>query len=144
LAGFRDRFAQLTSLGVGLAALSVDTPERSSALTKQLGLPFPLLCDPARVVVEAWGLLNRNEKGGIAYPATFVIDTEARSRIVRLRSLDRMASRVDLDGLFSFLRSGLESAAPPAPKRAGILPRLGDFGRVTRNALRFGVRSPKG
>jgi hypothetical protein len=141
LAEYRDRFAELTSLGLGLAALSVDTPERSRALAEQLGLSFPLLCDPAREVVRAFGVFNEKENGGIAYPATFVLD---RQRTVRFRSLDRLASRVDLGGLFDFLRGGIEGAAPATPKRKGFFPHLGDFARVTRNALRFGVRSPKG
>jgi peroxiredoxin len=141
LAGYRDRFTELTALGMGLSALSVDPPERSRALAEQLHLPFPLLCDPARQVVEAYGLFNREEKGGIAYPATFVLD---RDRTVRFRSLDRLASRVDLDGLFAFLRSGIGSAAPEEPVRAKITPGLGDIARVIANAVRHGVRSPKG
>ena len=83
--------------------------------------------------------LNREEKGGIAYPATFVVD---RARTVRFRSLDRTASRVDLAGLVD-LRGGIDAASPGTPTRKGILPRLGDLVRVTRNALRFGVRSPR-
>jgi hypothetical protein len=140
LAEYRDRFAELTSLGLGLAAVSVDAPDRSRALADQLRLPFPLLCDPARDVVRAFGVLNEKEKGGIAYPSTFVLD---RGRAVRFRSLDRTASRVDLNGLFDFLRGGLDAPAPPTPKRVGFFPHLADFGRVTRNAIRFGVRSPK-
>ncbi len=125
---------------MGLAAVSVDAPERSRALAEQLGLPFPLLCDTAREVVQAYGLFNREEKGGIAYPATLVLD---RDRTVRFRSLDRLASRVDLDGLFAFLRSGVASAAPEVPARAKIRPGLRDFARVTANAIRRGIRSPK-
>jgi peroxiredoxin len=140
LAGYRDRHTELTALGFGLAAISVDTPERSHALADQLLLPFPLLCDPAREVVQAYGLLNRDEKGGIAYPATFVLD---RTRTVRFRSLDRLASRVDLDGLFAFLRSGVDSVAPEMPVRSTITPGFRDFLRVTANAVRHGVRSPK-
>jgi peroxiredoxin len=140
LAEYRDRFAELTSLGLGLAALSVDTPERSRALVEQLRLPFPLLCDPARDVVQAYGVFNRNEKGDIAYPATFVLD---RDRTVRFRSLDRTASRVDLEVLFSFLRGRLDSAAPTTPARSGVVPGLRDWLRVTANAVRHGIRSPK-
>jgi hypothetical protein len=113
----------------------------TTALAEQLYLPFPLLCDAERVVVQSYGLLNRGEKGGIAYPGTFVLD---RERVVRFRSLDRTASRVDLNGLFAFLRAGLGSEAPADPARSSILPRLADFVRVTRNALRFGTRSPRG
>ena len=140
MAEFRDRFAELASLGLGLVAVSVDAPERSAALVQQLHLPFPLLCDTARDVVRAFGVFNEKEKGGIAYPSTFVLD---RDRAVRFRSLDRTASRVELDGLFDFLRGGLHAAPPSAPRRTRLLPRLADFARVMRNALRFGVRSPK-
>ncbi len=140
MAGFRDRHAELTALGFGVAAVSVDTPDRSRALAEQLALPFPLLCDPAREVVQAYHLFNREEKGGIAYPATFVLD---RGRTVRFRSLDRTASRVDLGGLIAFLRSGIGSAAPGEPARRRVSPRVADWLRITANALRHGIRVPK-
>src|SRR5436853_6966377 len=116
---------------MGVAALSVDEPQRSRALAAQLQLPFPLLCDPARDVVRAYGLFNAEEKGGIAYPATFVLD---RDRTVRFRSLDRTAKRVDLEGLFTFLRSGISSAPPAVPARSGIIPSARDWLRIVRNA----------
>jgi hypothetical protein len=141
LAEYRDRFAELTALGLGLVAVSVDAPERSRALAEQLALPFPLLCDTGRDAVRAFGVFNEAEKGGIAYPSTFVLD---RDRTARFRSLDRTASRVDLRGLFAFLHAGIETPAPATPKQTGFMPSLADFGRVTRNALRFGVKSPKG
>ncbi len=139
MAGYRDRFAELSSLGFGLAAVSVDEPQRSRALVAQLQLPFPLLCDTAREVVRAYGLFNEKEKGGIAYPATFVLD---RDRSVRFRSLDRTASRVNPDELFSFLRAGIESAPPATPARSKIIPRLRELFRVIVNAIRYGIRSP--
>jgi peroxiredoxin len=141
LAGYARRYDELTSLGLGLVAVSVDPPERSRALAAQIGLPFPLLCDTAREVVRAYGVFNEKEKGGIAYPSTFVLD---RDRTVRFRSLDRTAARVDLDGLFAFLRGGIDAAAPEKPGRARVSPRLADYGRMVSNALRFGVRSPRG
>ena len=125
---------------MGLAALSVDEPVRSRALAEQLHLPFPLLCDPGRQVVEVYGVFNTKEKGGIAYPATFVLD---RDRTVRFRSLDRTAARVDLDALFTFLRHGIASAPPPTPPRSRIIPGVREFLRVTGNAIRHGIRSPR-
>jgi peroxiredoxin len=139
LAEYRYRFDELTSLGFGLVAVSVDSPQVSRGLAQQLRLPFPLLSDTAREVVRAYGLFNEREKGGIAYPATLVLD---RSRTVRFRSLDRTASRVSLDALLAFLRAGVESPAPAKPERRGVVPRIGDFVRVTANALRHGTRSP--
>jgi peroxiredoxin len=139
LAGYRDRFEELSALGFGLAALSVDPPERSRALAEQIGLPFPLLCDQAREVVQRFHLLNRREKGGIAYPATFVLD---RDGTVRFRSLERTASRVDLDGLFDFLRQGIGAAAPSKPACCTVVPTLQDWKRFLGNSLRFGIKSP--
>lgn len=139
MAEYRDRFGELTSLGVGLCAISVDPPDRSRALAEQIHLPFPLLCDTAREVVQAYGVYNPREKGGIAYPSTFVLD---RERVVRFRSLDRTAARVNLDVLFAFLRSGVASEAPAVPARTKIFPRLGDWGRILVNAIRHGTRSP--
>jgi hypothetical protein len=121
-------------------AVSVDAPERSWALAAQLQLPFPLVSDAGREVVQAYGLFNRGEKGGIAYPATFVL---GRDRAVRFRSLDRVATRVDLSGLFAFLHRGLEQPPPGAPARSRIFPGVRDFLRSARNVLRHGVRTPK-
>jgi AhpC/TSA family len=140
LAEYASRHGELTSLGFGLAALSVDPPDRSRALSDQLSLPFPLLCDPGREVVRSFGVLNEHEKGGIAYPATFVLD---RDRAVRFRSLDRTAARVDLRVLFTFLRGGVGSEAPIRPARTAIFPTLGDWARIVRNGVRHGIRSPK-
>jgi peroxiredoxin len=140
LAEYRERFAELTALGLGLFAVSVDEPVRSRALKEQLGLPFELLSDESRAVVQAYGLFNREENGGIAYPALFMLD---RDRTVRFRSLDRTATRVDPGAVFAFLESGLGSAAPDAPARRRVVPGLRDVGRVIANMLRYGVRSPK-
>jgi peroxiredoxin len=137
LAEHARRYDELAGLGFGLAAISVDVVERSRALADQLQLPFPLLCDPGRDVVRAYGVFNEQEKAGIAYPSTFAID---RDRVVRFRSLDRTTSRVDLDGLFEFLRGG---TAPSEPPRATISPGLRGFGRALKNMLRYGVKSPK-
>jgi hypothetical protein len=54
-----------------------------------------------------------------------------------------MATRVDLGGLFSFLRSGLEQAPSEAPARSRIIPAARDWLRITANALRYGIRTPK-
>jgi peroxiredoxin len=138
LAEHARRFPELTALGLGLAALSVDPPAASLALVKQLALPFPLLCDTRREVVRSYGLYNAAEKGGIAYPATLVLD---RDRTVRFRSLDRTAKRVDLDALYAFLGAGICSAAPECPLCTRIVPSVRDWSRAIGNALRHGIES---
>ena len=105
----------------------------------ELRLPFPVLCDPERAVVTAWGLLNAREKGGIAYPAVFVLD---RNLVVRYRSLDGTAARVNAEAVLSFLRSGMAESADP-PKRRTFWPGLRAFVTALRSTLRYGVRSAK-
>jgi peroxiredoxin len=122
--------------GADIAALSVDAPARSEGVRAQLGLRFPLLCDPARRVVREWDLYNAKEMGGIAYPAVFVIGPDRR---VRYRSIDRTASRVSTEGVLRFLRG--EGTADP-PERRRVRAGLREFGRAFANALRRGLRTP--
>jgi len=117
-----------------VAAIAVDDPARSEPVRRELRLPFPILCDTRREVVRAWGLFNAKERGGIAYPAVFVVD---RERIVRWRSLDRLASRVDTGAVVAFLREG----GPPSPRRL-VIPRPGDFVRALRNMIARGSKTP--
>ena len=136
MAEYRDHDADFRSAGAELAAIAVDDPARSEPVRRELGLPFPILCDTRRDVVRAWGLFNAAERGGIAHPAVFVVD---RERIVRWRSLDRTATRVDTGAVLAFLREG----RPPPPPRL-VIPRLGDFVRALRNMIARGGRTPTG
>jgi len=139
LAEFRDRYDEMRRSGANVAALSVDEASRSEAVRRQLGLPFPILCDPSRKVVTEWGLLNPREKGGIARPAVFVIDRDMR---VLFASRDRDATRVSTDSITSFLLSGTPAGSFKA-HRSLVIPRFTDWFRALRNTLLFGVRSPK-
>lgn len=132
MADYRDRISEFTAVGARVAALSVDDPARAEAMRRELDLPFAVLCDTARAVVTAWGLLNTREHGGIAYPAVFVLD---RDRVVRHRSLDRTASRVDAGAVLALLRG-----EPVVAKRRVSWPGLQAFVAAFRSALRRGVR----
>ncbi|GAC1393922.1 MAG: hypothetical protein NVSMB47_02070 [Polyangiales bacterium] len=138
MAELQTRVGELEALGYGLCAVSVDLPDVSRDLAQRLGLTFPLLSDSGREVIERYGVFNREEKGGIAYPATFVLD---RERIVLLRSLDRMRTRIDPSALFAFLRSG--AATTEAPAQARVRPGPRELWRVLRGALRWGIRTPR-
>jgi peroxiredoxin len=126
----------IRAAGADVAALSVDSPERSQAVRDQLGLPFPILGDSARRVVREWDLYNPKEQGGIAIPAVFVIGTDRR---VRYRSVDRTAARVSTDGVLGFLRGDAASAPVRTRVRAG----LRDFARAIGNMIRRGLRTPE-
>jgi peroxiredoxin len=139
LADYSEHLENFRSAGAQLVAISVDDAARTETVRQELGIKFPLLCDPSRKVVKSYGLLNSGEKGGIALPASFVID---RDRVVRFRALEQMASRVSVDQLLELVRElGRGDEPKTKPRNSGVFPGL-MFLRATMNAMRHGVRSP--
>jgi len=139
LADYSAHLDDFRATGAELVAISVDDAARAEPVRQELGIRFPLLCDTRREVVKAYGLLNTRENGGIAFPASFVID---RERVVRFRALEEVASRVSVDQLLGLVRAlGNGSQAATAPRNRGVWPGT-MFVRATMNALRRGVRVP--
>jgi peroxiredoxin len=139
LADYSEHLEDLRAAGAQLVAISVDDAARAETVRQELGIKFPLLCDTSREVVKKYGLLNSGEKGGIALPASFVID---RDRVVRFRALEQVASRINVDQLLELVRELGRGADPQTkPRHRGVFPGL-MFLRATMNAMRHGVRSP--
>ena len=139
MADYSEHLEELRAAGADLVAISVDDAARAEPVRQELGIKFPLLCDTRREVVKAYGLLDTAEKGGIAFPATFVID---RERIIRFRALEEVASRVNVDQLLGLVRElGRGGEATTQPRKRGVFPGW-MFLSATMNALRRGVRSP--
>lgn len=139
MADYSQHLGEFRAAGAELVAISVDDAERAEPVREELGVRFPLLCDTRREVVKAYDLLNSGEKGGIAFPASFVID---RERVVRFRALEDVAARVSVDELLGLVRElGRGGAAITAPRKRGVWPGA-MFIRATMNALRHGIRSP--
>ena len=55
-------------------ALSVDPVDMSKELAESLSLGFPILADPQRELIQAFGLDDPANE--IAWPAVYVIDSE--------------------------------------------------------------------
>jgi peroxiredoxin len=139
LADYSEHLEEFRAAGAELVAISVDDAARAEPVRKELGLKFPLLCDTSRAVVKSYGLLNSGEKGGIAFPAAFVID---RDRVVRFRALEEVASRVSVDELLVLVRElGRGAETSTKPHKRGVWPGA-MFLHATINAFRHGVRSP--
>ncbi len=137
MADYAASYGDFREAGAEVVALSVDDRARSEAMVRELNLPYIVLCDPRREVVTAWGLLNRGEKGGIAYPATFLID---RDRKVRFRSLEDVASRASAADMASYARAiAANLLTPAAPRRRLVNPGT-MFLQAVANAVRRGVR----
>jgi peroxiredoxin len=79
LHGLQLREQEFAAKGAKLAAVCVDSVEQNRQVAQRLGLGFPILSDPERVAVDAFGLRhvggNPFESGpaaDIAHPATYV------------------------------------------------------------------------
>jgi hypothetical protein len=70
----------LKQRGLGLAAISYDSPAILKNFADRRTITFPLLSDPESKIIREFGLLNESvPKGmfyGIPYPGTFVLDSK--------------------------------------------------------------------
>jgi peroxiredoxin Q/BCP len=53
--GFRDEWKELQRAGAVVLGVSADSPTSHTAFAAKYRLPFPLLSDPDRKTMEAWG-----------------------------------------------------------------------------------------
>ncbi len=87
------------------AAISVDKPEESRAFAKKLEdgerpLGFPLLCDPSRAAVKAFGVYDSEHD--IALPAVLILNRDGK--IVWKYVGDNMTDRPAEDAIVAELR----------------------------------------
>jgi peroxiredoxin len=139
LADYAKVHKDFRAAGVEVVAISVDPPERSAGLRKDLALPFMLLSDSNRATIIEWGVLNAGEKGGIAIPSTFLID---RERKVRFASVEDMMMRVEPRALLDFVRA-MPSGNAAAPRARSVNP-AAMFLRAMSNGFRYGVNVKRG
>jgi peroxiredoxin Q/BCP len=75
---FRDNYQSLLSKGFAVIGVSTDTEKSHKRFEKKFNLPFPLIADPDRKIVEAYGLWAEKMLFGRKYMGTlrttFVID----------------------------------------------------------------------
>lgn len=67
----RDGFQAIRDAGAAILGVSADTVGSHAAFAKEYSLPFPLLADPDRTIIDAYGV--RRPVLGIALRVTFII-----------------------------------------------------------------------
>jgi len=79
---FRDNIASLQGAGYQVLGLSPDDPEKQRRFRDEHNVPYPLLCDPGRDVLKAYGAYGEKKLYGKAVTgvirSTFVIDGHGR------------------------------------------------------------------
>ena len=69
--------------GLGLAAISYDSPAILKDFADRRKVAFPLLSDPDSKIIRAFGILNESVKPGTAqygipYPGTYIVDPQGK------------------------------------------------------------------
>lgn len=84
---FRDSLAQLNDAGLEVLGVSPDNPEKLAKFRDEEGLTFPLLSDPEKTTLEAWGafgektMYGKTVRGVIR--STFVIDPDGAVEVAQ-------------------------------------------------------------
>jgi peroxiredoxin Q/BCP len=79
---FRDNLGDLNDAGFDVLGISPDKPAKLAAFRDAEGLTFPLLGDPDKEVLTAWGVFGEKQMYGKTVTgvirSTFVIDPEGK------------------------------------------------------------------
>jgi len=108
LQGDLERFQQA---GIGVVALTYDSPELQQKFIDKFSITYPLLSDVDATSVTNLGILNTEYKPGdsnfgIPYPGVFVVN--AQQQIVGKVFLEGYAKRVDAAGVLVFAQKVLQ------------------------------------
>ena len=79
---FRDNIGELNDAGVDVLGISPDAPAKLAKFRDAEGLTFPLLSDPDKQVLTAWGAYGEKQMYGKTVQgvirSTFLVDAEGR------------------------------------------------------------------
>ena len=79
---FRDSLAQLNGAGIDVVGISPDKPEKLAKFRDAEKLTFPLLSDPDRTVLTAWGTFGEKKMYGKTVHgvirSTFLVDDKGK------------------------------------------------------------------
>ncbi|MGE2728821.1 thioredoxin-dependent thiol peroxidase [Mycolicibacterium vaccae] len=84
---FRDNLAELNEAGIDVLGVSPDKPEKLAKFRDKEQLTFPLLSDPDRKVLEAWGAYGEKTMYGKTVQgvirSTFLVDEDGRIEVAQ-------------------------------------------------------------
>lgn len=84
---FRDNLAELNEAGVDVIGISPDKPEKLAKFRDNEGLTFPLLSDPDKKVLTAWGAFGEKTMYGKTVVgvirSTFLVDENGKIAVAQ-------------------------------------------------------------
>lgn len=93
----RDHYEELQEMGIELLGVSIDDKERHKKFIEKHQLPFPLLEDPEKIILNAYGVWGPKKFMGREFDGThrttFLIDEEGKvvHRIDKVKTKDHAA-----------------------------------------------------
>ena len=125
---FRDNLAELNEAGLDVVGISPDKPEKLAKFRDDEGLTFPLLSDPDRKVLTAWGAFGEKKMYGKTVQgvirSTFVVDEKGK---IERRAVQRQGHRARRQAAARPI--GLTPGSPAAaPRRSPRVPARRDAG----------------
>jgi hypothetical protein len=113
----KQRFA---AQGLGLAAISYDSPGILQDFARRHKIDFPLLADPNSGIIRSFNVLNGDAKGitkGMAYPGFFYIDSSGviREKYFTAKYTDRLTANNLIAKLFPELTAEVVTQDVKAP-----------------------------
>jgi AhpC/TSA family/Disulphide bond corrector protein DsbC len=75
----QSRYDEIRKQGLGLVAISYDSPETLKKFAESRGIRFPLVSDSGSAIIKRFGILNQEQEPGtrsygIPHPGTFIVD----------------------------------------------------------------------
>lgn len=134
----QDRVDELKKRGLGLVAVSYDSPETLKRFADSRGITFPLIADNGSAIIRRYGLLNETvdrstPSYGVPWPGTFVVD---RQGIVRSRFFEQAYQERTTTGSI-LVRQG---STPFGPARTLETPHLSVTAGVSDSRVAPGER----
>ncbi|MGV9617066.1 thioredoxin-dependent thiol peroxidase [Nocardia xishanensis] len=84
---FRDNLAELNEAGIDVLGVSPDKPAKLAKFRDAEGLTFPLLSDPERAVLTAWGAFGEKTMYGKTVTgvirSTFLVDEQGKIEVAQ-------------------------------------------------------------
>jgi peroxiredoxin Q/BCP len=119
--GFRDSWKELQRAGIVVLGVSADSPASHAKFATKYKLPFPLLSDPDRKVMEAWGaygdkmMYGKKTRGVIRSTVWIGPDGVVRKHWARVADAAKHPAQV-LSRRFAPARADLRSREAEGPR----------------------------
>ena len=107
----QSRLESFQQAGIGVVALTYDSPELQQKFIDRFAITYPLLSDIEATSITNLGIVNTDyapgdSNYGVPYPGVFVLNT--KQQIVGKIFVDGYTTRVDADGVLAFAQSVLQ------------------------------------